>query len=241
MTSSNQYLFEMDNASILIEAFDRCSIRPTALTRDQLLSGRRSLNLELISWSNKGVNLFNVYPFTVQIVQGQASYVQGSGVTNISANCVSMLDVYFSVIDGGGSGVNIDRIMLPMSRTEYAEFPNKLAQGNPSMYWFQKTPTRTLTIYQPPAVGYPTNQISGYYLSTIQDANLGTGETPDVDKLSLDALCAKVAVRISVKYAPEKYDMLKKEAKEAWDEFAETNREDAPISIWPSGGYFRER
>src|ERR1700744_6113867 len=100
MASSGTYNWGLTNADILIEAFDRAQVRPTALTREHLISARRSLNLELQTWANRGVNLWEVQPFTLQIVRGQATYTAGNGVTNISPNTVSMLDVYYSIING---------------------------------------------------------------------------------------------------------------------------------------------
>lgn len=238
MASSGTYTWDLDNASLMIEAFDRCEIRPTAITRDQFLSGIRSLNLELRSWSSRGVNLWSVQAFTIRAVTNQATYAAGTGVSNISPYTVSILDMFWSQIDGGGTGINIDRIMLPMSRTEYDELSNKLQPGQPTQYWFEKTVPVNLTIYQPPEQGYPYYQFSGHLLTRIQDANLTAAETPDIDPLGYDALCAGLAKRLALKFAPTKFATLKVEAKESWNEFADTNREDAPIRILPTSQFF---
>ena len=84
MATSGTYAFDMPIGDVVIEAFDRCEVRGTALTRNHMLSARRSINLELLEWSNRGVNLWAVKPFSLQIVVGQATYVAGNGVTNIS-------------------------------------------------------------------------------------------------------------------------------------------------------------
>lgn len=237
---SGTYAFNPDIASLTVEAFERCGIHATALTRQQLASARRSLNLELVSWANRGVNLWEVKPFTLQIVAGQANYTAGSGVANISANTVSMLDVYRSIINGGGTGVNIDNIMLPISRQQYAELPNKLQSGTPTVYWYQKQESPILTVWQPPISGYPTWSIGGYYLSRIQDASAVSGQTPDVPYRGLDALSAGLARRLAVKFAPERLPVLTAESKEAWLEFADADREDTPIYYQPNiAPYFR--
>lgn len=230
---SGTYGFNPDLASLTIEAFERCGIHAAALTRDQLASARRSLNLELVAWSNRGVNLWEVKPFTLQIVAGQADYTAGSGVTNISANTVTMLDVYRSVINGGGSGVNIDTIMLPISRQQYAELPNKAQSGTPTVYWYQKLESPILTVWQPPISGYPTWSIGGYYLSRIQDAYAVGGQTPDVPYRGLDALAAGLAARLAQKFAAAKFELLKLEAKQSWEEFADADREYTPIYYQP--------
>lgn len=238
--SSGVYDFSLANSEILVESFSRCKIRASALTRSHLMEARRSLNLELIEWNNRGVDLFQVYPFTLQIATGQAIYTEGTGPTNVPANAVSMLDVWFSQIDALGTGVNNDAIMLPMSRDIYADFSNKNQPGRPTMFWFQKQPQRQMVIYQPPiaAYAYPAYQVAGYYLSTHQTANLGSGETPDVDVLALDALCGKLAIRVAEKYVddPILFARIEKRGEKAWELYAETNREDAPITIAPRWG-----
>lgn len=207
-----------------------------------MLSAIRSLNLELLNFtSNSGISLWKVVPFTIQLVAGQSVYNEGVGPTNFPANTVTMLDVFFSIINGGGTGINIDRIMIPMSRTIYDELSNKLQPGIPTMYWFEKTVPRQFVIYQPSLQAYPTVQIGGHCMVRAQDANLTGGQTPDIDPLATDALCARMALRLGRKYAAEKPAViqgLKADAKEAWELFIDTNREDAPIRILPVASYF---
>lgn len=238
MASSGTYAFDLTNADIIVEAFDRCEIRGSALTRNHVMSARRSLNLALVELSNRGINLWAVKPFTIQLVVGQATYVAGSGVTNISANTVSMLDVYYTIINGNGAGVNTDRIMLPISETEYAQLPNKAMVGAPTTYWYQKKMpgSQQITFWQVPDQGYPTTQVSGYYLSRLQDAAPVNGQTPDVPYLGLDMLCANMALRLAEKFAKDKYDALKAAYREALELFLDTDREDVPITILPATG-----
>ncbi len=226
-------------SEIITEAFERCLIHPAALTRHQWISARRSINLELQTWSNRGINLWEVIPWTVQLVAGQATYTAGAGVTNIPSTCQSMLDVYYSIVNGYGSGINNDRIMVPIGRTQYAELPNKLTQGVPTVFWYQKLEIPQITIWEVPLQGYPTVQLSGYCLSRIQDASPTMGQTPDIPYRFNDALIAGIAARLALKFAPERYALLKGEAKEAWEEAADADREDVPMYILPQlGAYF---
>lgn len=235
------YAYQPSTSDVMLEAFDRCRVRPTAITRDQIMSGLRSLNLELLSWSNLGVNLWKVQAFTIQIVANQATYVAGTGVTNIPEQAVSMLECYYSIINGGGAGVNIDRIMLPMSRTQYDELPNKSQSGNqPSLFWFEKLNSPRVTFWQPPLDGYPTAQISGHVLAQVSRASLGDGATPDIPYQAYDALCAKLAQRLARKFVddPKLRDEIKADATEAWELFSDTNREDVNLTIMPDMGTY---
>lgn len=190
------------------------------------------------------MNLWAVEPFSIQIVANQAVYTSGTGPTNIPAETISMLDVYLSQINGGGAGINIDRIMIPMSRTIYDQFSNKLQPGQPTMYWFEKVIPPTMTLYQPPLQGYPTYAVSGHLLRRLQDVALGDGQTVDVQYQALDALAAGVALRLARKYRRENADIisdLKEEFTEAMTLFTETNREDANITIAPADSWWGMR
>lgn len=87
MTSSGTYNFQLDNADIILEAFDRCEIRPPAITGTQMVSAKRSLNLELQRWANLGVNLWAVELITINMLQGATTY-------QLPLEVVSMLDTY---------------------------------------------------------------------------------------------------------------------------------------------------
>jgi len=87
MTSSGTYNFQLNNADIISEAFDRCEIRPPAITGAHMISARRSLNLELQRFSNLGVNLWAVELITINLLEGVTTY-------SLPLEVQSMLDVY---------------------------------------------------------------------------------------------------------------------------------------------------
>lgn len=100
MTTSGTYSAFLNNGDLVLEAFDRCEIRGPDITRDRLFSARRSLNLELSTWSNRGINLWKVSLVTVPLVQGVPQYV-------LDASTISVLDTYVrefqltNVLSGG--------------------------------------------------------------------------------------------------------------------------------------------
>ena len=77
-------------------------------------------NMMLASWANQGVNLWKVELVTTTLVQGQTTYP-------VDQNIVMVLDAYVETVNS--SSQPIDRIILPVSRTEYASYPNKQQQG----------------------------------------------------------------------------------------------------------------
>ena len=142
-TSSGTQNFDLSNAEIIFEAFDRIRVRPPEITRHHLVSARRSLNLELQRWSNLGVNLWEVVNTTLNLVSGQATY-------SLPSNFVTMLEMIFTTVNGNGAGYNYDRILSPITRTQYADLPNKLQPGLPTQYWVQRLEAPVVTLWQPP-------------------------------------------------------------------------------------------
>lgn len=233
-TSSGAYTFTMTNAGIVEEAFDRIQIRPAALTRHHLISARTSLNLELQRWSNLGINLFKIISGTIELVTGQATYT-------LQTDLVTLTEVYFTTVNGNGSGYNSDRILSPVTRTQYAMIPNKLQPGTPTQFWFERLATPQITLWQPPFQGAPSYVVNWYGLQRIQDAGLGSAETPDIVYRALDALCAALAARLAVKFSPPQVQQMRKaEAMEAWNDFATNDQELGPMIIQPNlSGYSR--
>src|SRR5277367_1691307 len=102
--SSGTQLFFPSNLEILFEAFDRIRVRPTEVTTHQLTSARRSLNLLMVEWANKGVNLWEFVQAQLTLVPNQATYT-------LPSNLVTITEMFLTTINGNGVGYNSDRIM----------------------------------------------------------------------------------------------------------------------------------
>lgn len=87
MTSSGTFNFQLSNTDVVLEAFDRCEVRPAAITAEHMISAKRSVNLELQTWANLGVNLWCVELITMTLQQGVLTYT-------LPQEVVSLLDVY---------------------------------------------------------------------------------------------------------------------------------------------------
>jgi hypothetical protein len=224
-TSSGTYDFQLSETDIVLEAYERIQIRPAAITPEHMASARRSLNLELQTWSNRGVTLYAVLQASLTLVVGQANYT-------LPTNCIQVLDTYYSFPNGDGT--NTDRIMLPMTRTQYAEIPQKLVQAPPNRYWFQRTATPTLTIWQTWDGTGGSSVINYFYLRQFQDVNLVASETPDALNRCLEALISGVTARLAEKWLPAAFEVKKALAMGAWNEAAMEDREQGPLTIRPN-------
>lgn len=226
MSTSGTYTFNPSLGEITLYAYQLIGVRPTALLQEHLDAARTATNMMLTRWSNQGVNLWQVTLVTVPLVQGTATY-------NVDANTVVMLDAY---IEYGSPA--IDRIILPVSRTEYASYPNKAQQGFPTTFWFDRLLSPTVTIWPVPD-GTQTS-LKYYKVMRIQDANMNGTQEVDIPPIWLEAFAYGLAMRLAAIWSPEKVVGLKPLADEAYEIAAAQNVETASTYISPQiSGYFR--
>ena len=232
MTTSGTYTFNPSLGEITLYAYNLCGLRNTSLLQEHMEAARMSANMLCSNWSNRGVNLWAVDLVTVPLVAGQATY-------NVDLNTVMILDAYMQIDNGGGQP--IDRIIMPVSRTEYASYPNKEQQGFTTTFWFDRliSPNPTVTLWPVPD-GTSAQSLKYYRVRQIQDANLQNGAQVEIPYLWMDAFAYGLAARLAVIWAPDKLQMLKPLADEAYTIAAEQNIEQAQQYISPQiAGYFR--
>jgi hypothetical protein len=192
-------------------------------------AARMASNMMLSRWSNQGVNLWAVDLVTVPLVQGQATY-------NVDSNTVVMLDAYMTI--DNGQSQPIDRIILPISRTEYASYPNKEQQGFPTTYWQDRQISSTVTLWPVPD-GTQTS-LKFYQVCQIDDADFANGQTINAPVYFLEAFAYGLAQRLAMIWAPDRLQILKPLADEAYQIAAMQNVETAQQYISPMiSGYFR--
>lgn len=195
-----------------------------------MASAIRSLNLALQSFSNRGVNLWTVDLQSVTLQQGVVTYA-------VPANTVDILDAYIETTNQNGQPT--DRVIIGISRTDYSMIPNKQQQAPPTVYWFDKLNSPSLTVWTAPDGNGP--YVLNYYRTVqIQDAAATMGQNPQVNYLFQDALCAELASRLSQKFMPAMYQQMKAEAAEAWGLAAAQNHELVDFWIRPNlWGYYQ--
>lgn len=232
MTTSGTYTFNPSLGEITLYAYNLCGLRNTSLLQEHMEAARMSANMLCSNWSNRGVNLWAVDLVTVPLVAAQSTY-------NVDLNTVMILDAYMQIDNGGGAP--IDRIIMPVSRTEYASYPNKEQEGFTTTFWFDRliSPNPTITLWPVPD-GSSAQYLKYYRVRQIQDAALQNGVQVEIPYLWMDAFAYGLAARLAVIWAPDKMALLKPLADEAYNVAAEQNIEQAQQYISPQiGGYFR--
>jgi hypothetical protein len=230
MTTSGTYSFNPSLGEIVLNAYARCGVRRTALMQEHMTDARFEANLMLASWANQGVNLWEVTPISVLLVQGQTTY-------SVPQKVVMILDAVIQ--QNTGTSSQFDRVIMPISRTEYSQTPNKLQQAPPTVFWFDRLINPTVTLWPVPDQSN-TYTLNYYAVTQIQDAELTDAQTVDIPYRWLDAMASGLAARLSAIYAPERMQMLEAKAEQAYTIAATQDTENVPLYIMPGlSGYFR--
>ena len=230
MTSSGTYNFQPSLGELVLNAFARCGVRRTAIMQEHMTDARFETNLMLASWANQGVNLWEVVLISVPLVQGQTTYT-------VPAKVVMILDAVIQ--QNTGTSSQFDRVIMPISRTEYSQTPNKLQQAPPTVFWFDRLINPTVTLWPVPDQT-STYTLNYYAVTQIQDAELTDAQTVDIPYRWLDALASGLAARLAAIYAPDRMQMLEAKAAQAYTIAATQDTENVGLYITPGlAGYFR--
>lgn len=119
--------FNLDMNDLIEEAFERCG--QELRTGYNFRTARRSLNLLTIEWANRGLNFWTVE-------QGQILMTTGQSMYPMPVDTINLLDTV--VRQSNGTSNQIDINISSISESTYMSLPNKLAQGRPIQYWFNR-------------------------------------------------------------------------------------------------------
>ena len=114
MTTSGSKNFELQVDDYIEEAFERCGLE--FKTGYDARTAKRSLNLLLADWANRGLNQWTIKQRSLTLTQGTASYDLDADV----------IDVLSSVCRRSGSDTVLNRI----SRQDYLVLPDKTRSCN---------------------------------------------------------------------------------------------------------------
>lgn len=229
MTTSGTYTYNPSLGEITLYAFNLCQLRNTSLTQEHMQSARMATNMMLATWSNEGVNLWAVDLVTVPLVQGVSTYP-------VDSNTVMILDAYMATMQGS---TETDRVIMPVSRTEYSTYPNKQQQGFTTVFWFDRLINPTVTLWPVPD-GASAQYLKYYRVRRLQDADMANAQTVDIPYLWLEAFADGLAYRLAKVWNPQLAPGLKAAADETYKIAAEQNIEQASQFISPQiFGYYR--
>lgn len=142
---------------------------------------------------------------------------------------LAIQQIYFDQPTTFGTG---DRLLQPLSRSEYISIPTKLNQGFPSGYYFNQILPPTITLWPTPPVNNTQTNILYTNYSYAQDITQ-MFQTAQIPQRFYDALVAGITARLSMKFATDKLQIMEAKANEAYAIAANTDFENVTLRFEP--------
>tara|TARA_R100001594_G_scaffold77553_1_gene112135 strand:- start:349 stop:1017 length:669 start_codon:yes stop_codon:yes gene_type:complete len=220
MAVSGSTNFELDVTDYIEEAFERCGLE--VKTGYDLKTAKRSLNLMLAEWANRGLNQWTIAQSTQALTASDGEYSLGTNIIDILSMSVLRSSTYYP----------LERI----SRDAWLSIPNKTTTGRPTQFFLDRQITPNLKIWP-----LPENSTDVLYydaLTRMDDADTFIN-TMEVPFRFYPCLAAGLAYYIAIKRAPDRIQLLKSVYEEEFDRAMAEDRDRASMTISPELRYYR--
>ena len=218
MALSGSTNFEPNVTEFIEEAFERCGIE--LRTGYDLRTAKRSINIMLAEWANRGLNQWTIEQTTQTVTEGTNSY-------SLNSNVIDILDM---VVRRTTNSVKTDTNMSRISRSEYLNIPNKDTKARPNQFFFDKQTTPAIKVYPTPENS--TDILVFNKLVRMDDADTATN-TMDLPFRFYPCFAAGLAYYISIKRAPQRTAELKAIYEEEFRRAADQDEDKASFRIRP--------
>lgn len=234
MTTSGTTDFQLDWISAIEESFERAGLMDGPRSGYDMRSARRSINLMMLDWANKGLNLFTYEPRTQVLTYNTAEYALGADIVDVIEQVVRLPQYAASPQI---SRLNMTRVSVSTQATR----TNPNITGRPvEVYYHRGTDGVTAYVWPLPDSNGPYT-LEFWVLRRIQDAG-AYSNTGDFPFRFLPAFIAGLAYYIAQKKRrddPNLVQTLKAEYDEAWAAAAGEDRERATLNIVPRSSSYR--
>jgi len=228
MATSGTFGFNLDLGEVMEEAYERCGL--------ELRSGfdyrtaRRSLDLLMLDWQNRGLNLWTVKGTSLTLTAGVGSYT-------LDPERIDIVEAFMRT-NAGDISKQSDLTMQRISISTYSQQTNKLLQGRPIQYWIERAPTGITVKVWPVPDASQTWTLGYYYMEKIEDSGSPASLNMDVPARYLPCLTAGLAYMLAIKKpeAASRIPFLKENYEEQWTMASDSAREKASMYVVP-GGY----
>jgi hypothetical protein len=220
MASTGTTAFNLDVNDIIEEAFERCGAE--VRSGYDFRTARRSLNLMLLEWANRGINMWTIEEGTQVLTAGTATYA-------LPADTVDLIE---HVIRTGTGTTQADLNISRISVSTYASIPTKTSTGRPiQIYIHRGTDNPSFKVWPIPDSSQ-TYTLIYWRLRRMDDVGNGTN-TQDIPFRFLPVMVSGLAYYLSMKLpdGPNRMPALKAQYDEAWDLASSEDREKAPLRL----------
>jgi hypothetical protein len=219
MATSGTVAFRPDVEEIITEAFERCGIDIQTRTGDHAISARRSINLLFSEFANRGINYWTLSQNTLPLVNGTTSYTLPVGT----------IDILDAVIRDSSS--NTDQIINRITIQDYNQLPNKDTAGKPSQYMIDRQYTPVVYFWSVPNTS--TYSLVYWAMNQLEDVTL-SNQDADVPYRWSDTICAGLASKLAMKYAPEKFQLLNEMYERSFNFAASSDNDGVSLRVQPT-------
>lgn len=211
------------------EAFERCELE--SRSGYDMRTARRSINLMMLDWANRGLNMFTYEERTQLLTYGVAEYSLGADIVDVLEQVVQL--------PAGSTGQQLSRYnMTRVSISTQATRTNPTITGRPvEVYYNRGTDGVTAHIWPLPGSNGPYTLVY-WVLRRIEDAGAFTN-TGDFPFRFLPVFVAGLAYYIAQKKRRDLVPVLKAEYDEAWANASSEDREKATLRMVPRGSSYR--
>ena len=220
MTTSSSTDFNLDVAEYIEEAFERCGLE--AKTGYDLQTARRSLNIMLAEWANRGLNQWTIEQRTQSLTANDSEYSLGTDI----------IDILSVVVRRSGTDFSMTRI----SRDTFINLPNKTSTSRPTQYFLDRQITPNLKLYPTPENS--TDVIVYDALTRMQDADTQVN-TLEIPFRFIPCLTAGLAYYIAMKRAPDRIQLLKTVYEEEFERAMAEDRDRSAFNVSPKLDYYK--
>tara|TARA_R110000787_G_scaffold87662_4_gene186649 strand:+ start:1002 stop:1676 length:675 start_codon:yes stop_codon:yes gene_type:complete len=219
MATSGTYNFNMDIDEVIQEASEMIG-GETQLGHEPK-SARRSINLILTEWQNKGVHLWTVNTTAVTVAASVSTY-------SLSSNTIDVLE---AVVERSSSSTQLTRI----SMEEYLLIPNKKQSGRPNQYAVRRNRDNP-DVFVWPLPENSTDIIHFEKFKYLEDVNKSAVQNADVPRRFLPALTTGLAFNLAIKrpnVPDSRIALLKTQYSDRLKEAMEEDRERTSLFFKP--------
>ena len=220
MTTSSSTDFNLDVAEYIEEAFERCGLE--AKTGYDLQTARRSMNIMLAEWANRGLNQWTIEQRTQALTANDSEYSLGTDI----------IDILSVVVRRSGTDFSMTRI----SRDTFINLPNKTSTSRPTQYFLDRQITPNLKLYPTPENS--TDVIVYDALTRMQDADTQVN-TLEIPFRFIPCLTAGLAYYIAMKRAPDRIQLLKPVYEEEFERAMAEDRDRSAFNVTPKLDYYK--
>ena len=219
MAVSGTYNFNLDIDEVIQEAMEMIGGEDTL--GHEPASARRSINLMLKDWQNRGILLWSTSTTAVTVVASTTSY-------DLDSSTINALEV---VLNRDNTDIKLTRI----TPEEYLIIPAPTQTGRPSQYTIRRgRDNPVMSVW--PLPENSTDVLKIEIVKELTDVDKSADQNADIPKRFLPALTCGLAYYLSMKrpFIPDtKIAMLKTNYEEILGRAMEEDRERASIYLLP--------